>query len=86
MAFGFAGRGAIDKHYESAIDTIFLLTDGTPTNPDGTVASRDRILEATRRWNPNGAITIHTIGVGKGIDVNFLTKLATQNGGRFVQR
>jgi hypothetical protein len=84
-AFGLAGRGANDKYYGSVVDTIFLLTDGKPfltSGPDST----DRILELVRRSNPMKRITIHTIGLGTDIEVDFLRSMATENSGVFVQK
>ncbi len=86
QAFALAGRGAQDKYYKSVVDTIFLLTDGSPTKPDNTPDSTERILESVRRWNPTKHVVIHTIGIGKGLNVNFLQQIAKENGGRFVQQ
>ena len=84
LAFGLAGRGAQDKYYDSGIDTIFLLTDGEPFLPNGK-DSTERILQAVRRMNPYKRITVHTIGLGKKIDADFLRKMATDNNGVFKQ-
>jgi HEAT repeat protein len=84
-AFALAGRGPIDKYYDSAVDTVFLLTDGVPTigpNKDST----QRIEQAVKALNPFKRVVVHTIGLGKGIDVEFLKRLAKDNGGVFVQR
>lgn len=86
QAFALAGRGAQDKYYKSVVDTIFLLTDGSPTKPDNTPDSTERILESVRRWNPTKHVVIHTIGIGKGLNVPFLQQIAKENGGRFVQQ
>ncbi len=84
-AFALAGRGAADKYYDSTVDTIFLLTDGQPFLPGGP-DSTERIIQLVRRENPIKRVTVHTIGLGKGIDADFLRKLASENGGVFVQR
>lgn len=88
MGFSLAGRGAHDRWYDSAIDTLFLLSDGKPTLPKerGKVPADDpeRILAAVRRWNPLGRVMIHTITLGKGQRGGFMKKLAAQNGGRHV--
>jgi len=84
-AFGLAGRGSADKYYDSTVDTIFLLTDGQPSigpNKDSTA----RIEESVRRMNPFKRVTVHTVGLGNGIDADFLRRLATDNAGVFVQR
>ncbi|MEC9046792.1 MAG: hypothetical protein VYA51_02175, partial [Planctomycetota bacterium] len=33
LGFGLAGRGSYDKYYGTELDTVFLLTDGSPTKP-----------------------------------------------------
>ncbi len=82
-AFEIAGRGATDKWYRPAIDTIFFLTDGKPS-PDSEVSDPDRILEAVREWNKLGKIAIHVVCLGEA-DALFLRKLAAQNHGDFAQ-
>ncbi len=82
-SFTLAGRGVRDRYYGVDLDTVFLLTDGTPTRPDGSADQGDRILAAVRRWNPLGRVTIHTIGIGAGLDEQFLAALAAENGGEF---
>ncbi len=84
-AFRLAGRGAHDRYYESAVDTIFLLTDGTPTTNDGQLDSTDRILAAARVWNPQRHVVIHTIGIGRELNASFLHQIAEEHGGRCVQ-
>ncbi len=84
-ALALAGRGSADKYYDSTVDTIFLLTDGQPTigpNPD----DPERVVELVRRMNALKRVTVHTIGLGNGIDDVFLKKLAADNSGVFVQR
>ena len=83
-AFRMAGRGPTDKYYSCVVDTIFLLTDGTPTKTDGTKDSTEKIVEAVRRWNPYQRVIVHTIGIGKQINAGFLRQLAQENGGQFV--
>jgi hypothetical protein len=85
-AIRLAGRGSFDKYYVAGVDTIFLLTDGAPTTPDGRLDSTDRVLEGVRQWNSTGRIVIHTIGIGKDINDVFLKKMAAENHGTFVQQ
>ena len=80
-----AGRGSQDRYYESAVDTIFLLTDGTPTTNDGQPDSTARIFSATRAWNPQGHVVIHTIAIGRDLNASFLRQIADENGGRCVE-
>ena len=84
VSFRFAGRGAHDKYYDLGVDTIFLLTDGTPTTTDGKQDSTEKIIKAVERWNPYRRVVVHTIGIGEKINRPFLERLAADNGGRFV--
>lgn len=85
LAFKMAGMGATDKHYEPAADTIFLLSDGSPTKPDGSLDDWMKIIRAVREWNRLKRITIHAIGVG-GHNAAFMSMLASENNGRYVSR
>lgn len=83
LGFTLVGRGARDKYYGVDIDTVFLLTDGSPTRPDGQLDSTEKILVGVRSWNALKRVTIHTIGIGKGLNEPFLAQLARENGGEF---
>ncbi len=83
MAFDVAGQGSKDKYYGVELDTIFLLTDGSPTKPDGKADSTEKIIEAVREWNVLKRIKIHCIGIGKNINTAFLEQLARENNGEF---
>lgn len=85
VAFELAGQGSKDKYYGVNMDTIFLLTDGSPTKPDGKADSTQKILDAVRDWNALKRITIHAIGIGRGINTGFLQQLASENNGEFRQ-
>jgi hypothetical protein len=84
-AFRVAGMGATDKHYEPVADTIFLLSDGSPTKPDGSLDDWEKIIRAVREWNRLRRIKIHTIGIG-GHNAAFMSTLASENGGTYVAR
>jgi hypothetical protein len=84
-AFRMAGMGLSDKYYEPAVDTIFLLSDGAPTNEDLTDDSPDRILRAVRDWNRLGRVKIHTVGL-KGHSAEFMSALAHENNGIYASR
>ncbi len=83
QGFKLVGRGVRDKYYGVELDTIFLLTDGSPTTPDGKPDSTEKILEAVRGWNPLKRVTIHTIGIGGELNDKFLGQLASDNGGEY---
>jgi hypothetical protein len=71
-------------------DTIFLLTDGAPTSPEGKVEDAkgnpewQRVIEGVRAWNRNKRVVIHAIGIGPEVNSTFLKTLAAENGGTFV--
>lgn len=85
MAFRVAGMGASDKNYGLGADTIFLLSDGSPTKPDGGLDDWEKIIKAVREWNRLKRITIHTIGIGDH-NAAFMSTLANENGGTYVAR
>ena len=59
--------------------TIFLLTDGTPTL--GRITAPDGLLRELERWNRNRHIHLHTIAAGSD-GADFLAELALTNGGQ----
>lgn len=86
-AFRAAGAGAgmsTTGPTNLVADTIFFMTDGTPTA--GKLLDPDRILETVAEWNRTARLTIHTVAVGDECDAKFLEKLARENGGQFVKR
>jgi len=83
-AFRLAGIGAMDKAYESNVDTIFFLTDGRPSV--GEVQDPEEILLRVKDWNRLARIVVHTVGVGQDHDGSFLRRLAEENGGQYTSR
>ena len=63
------------------LDTIFFLSDGRPST--GIYVDRDDILRTVRLINRYRKIVIHTIAIGE-FQKDFLSMLARQNGGQFV--
>ncbi|MGE3163604.1 MAG: VWA domain-containing protein [Planctomycetota bacterium] len=67
------------------VDTIILLSDGSPTIVgEGTIAPIPPILDAIRETNRFKGITIHTLGF-EGSLVSFMKDMAQQNGGVFAK-
>ncbi|MGH7162815.1 MAG: HEAT repeat domain-containing protein, partial [Planctomycetota bacterium] len=92
-AFAIAGArvggGKKSARRETGIDTIFLLSDGAPTDSqmdsEAQLMDPQIILQAVREWNKDLKIVIHTIAVDLQ-DNSFLRMLAAENGGMFVER
>ena len=81
-AFGFTGRGSFDKGYQVTVDTILMLSDGSPTA--GRLQKAGEILDAVRELNQLKRVAIHCIGLGRSVNAGFLRRLATENSGEFV--
>jgi len=82
-AFKVSGVGTVDPHYETSVDTIFLLSDGKPTT--GRLVKSDEIVEEIARLNRLRRVVIHTINFGKDPDgADLLERLARSSGGTFV--
>ncbi len=64
-------------------DAIYLISDGSPTGPNGKVEDPARTLQAVREWNALQRVAIHTIGIGRSHNAIFLRALAEQNGGEY---
>lgn len=74
-------NAALERAFQFRPQTLFLLTDGQPTD-----ASAQAILDRVRQLNGARATRVHTVGLGPDQDAQFLADLAAQNGGRFVER
>ncbi|MSR47721.1 MAG: VWA domain-containing protein [Planctomycetes bacterium] len=83
-AFSITGMGTRDTLYNSAIDTMFFLSDGDATV--GEIQDPLEIRRLVREWNKLSRIRIHTIGVGEAPNVALLYGLAEDSGGQFQKR
>ena len=88
-----AGMGALDKHYDPTVDTIYFISDGAPTNNDMDKPEHqdpEEVLAAVREWNKAGKVVIHAVAVdpkaGGGTFIGFMKRLASENGGQYAQR
>ncbi|MHC5011193.1 MAG: VWA domain-containing protein [Planctomycetota bacterium] len=90
LAFRVAGLGAVDRAYKEVnVDTIVLLSDGAPTDngfPVSEPMETEVLLEHVRGWNAQRRIIVHTIGVDMVEGIEFLQRLAAENGGTYVDR
>jgi hypothetical protein len=80
-ALEVAGRGAQDKNYEVAVDTIFFLSDGRPSYGD--YVDTNDILREVQAANDLRKVVIHTIAIGE-FERSFMERLAQENGGVYV--
>jgi HEAT repeat protein len=83
-AFNVISAGNEEKNLKKGADTLYFMTDGKPTR--GKFLDTEMILREVKRMNETRKITIHTIGVGKDTDPDFLKKLAEQNRGQYIAR
>jgi hypothetical protein len=89
MAFKMAGLGSYDKAYpQVGVDTIFLLSDGAPTDnawPEVKEMDPKEILAHVREWNSQKRVVIHCIGIDNVVQgITFMKDLARENGGTYV--
>ncbi|MCC7061227.1 MAG: HEAT repeat domain-containing protein [Planctomycetes bacterium] len=63
------------------VDTIYVMSDGEPTN--GEVIDPFRIREEVAFWNKHRKIKIHTVAIGSNLEV--LEWLAADSGGKHVK-
>jgi uncharacterized protein YegL len=91
--FRLSGMGVTDKYYDPAVDTIYLISDGAPTDNNmdkPQFMDAKIILEAVREWNRLGRVLIHAVAVDSkaagGAFVQFMKSLAAENGGQYTQR
>ncbi len=92
-AFTLAGMGATDPNYRSGVDTIFLLSDGAPTDqsfPLSKLMDIEKILTAVRQWNNLSKVIIHAIAIDVATQgssfIRFMKQLAEENGGKYIER
>lgn len=78
-----AFRIALKATGEPLVDTVFFMTDGTPTA--GKVQDPKAILEQVAEWNRSARLTLHCIAVGEA-DGGFLEELARIGRGTFLRR
>jgi hypothetical protein len=92
-AFRIGGLGVLDRNYDPSVDTIYLISDGAPTNADmdkPELQDPNIILDAVAAWNSLGKVIIHAVAIdpkaGGGTFIDFMKKLAKRNNGQYVQR
>lgn len=72
-------KGAILAGLDSDAKDLLVLTDGLPTD-----SSPDEILTTVQQRNAQQSHRVSTVGVGDDQAKDFLTRLATENGGKYT--
>ena len=67
---------------DPSVDTIYLLSDGLPNC--GRVPTPEAVLREVRRLNLTRRVVINTIAFGTEEGIDFMKRLAAENGGKFV--
>ena len=75
------GSESYSRDLKSEVDTIYFLSDGSPTV--GKVIDQDEIRAEVKKANKVRKIVIHTIAIGD-FRKNFMKSLAKENGGVYV--
>jgi Mg-chelatase subunit ChlD len=72
-------KGAIMAGLDSEAKDLLVLTDGLPTD-----STPEEILSSVKQRNEGQGHRVSTVGVGDDQAKDFLTQLATQNGGKYT--
>jgi HEAT repeat protein len=82
-AVGLHEKPTLGAQLDPIPDTIYFMTDGTPTR--GEITDTDTILSWMRDVNRFAKVELHIIAMGNmGVDLPFLQRLADENGGTFT--
>jgi HEAT repeat protein len=82
-AVGLHEKPTLGAQLDPIPDTIYFLTDGTPTR--GEITDTDTILSWMRDVNRFAKVELHIIAMGSmGVDLGFLQRLADENFGTFT--
>jgi hypothetical protein len=82
-AVGLHERPTLAADLDPIPDTIYFLTDGTPTR--GEITETETLLSWMRDVNRFAKVDLHVIAMGNvGVDLPFLQRLAAENGGEFI--
>jgi hypothetical protein len=82
-ALGLHERPTIDATLDPIPDTVYFLTDGSPTR--GEITSTPELLSWFADLNRFAKVELHVIALGNlGVDLEFLRALADSGGGDFI--
>ena len=91
-AFAVANRGVSEDQIQPSVDTIFLLSDGAPTDDASDTEAKPMaakvILDAVGEWNRVIKLKIHTIAIDPSLNgstfIALMKGLASRNGGTYT--
>ncbi|MFV1958431.1 MAG: HEAT repeat domain-containing protein [Planctomycetota bacterium] len=82
-ALGLTEASALDSALDPIPDTVYFLTDGSPTR--GEITTADELLSWFENLNRFAKVELHVIAMGNlGVDLPFLRRLAKVGGGQFI--
>lgn len=82
-ALGLHGKTTLDATLDPIPDTVYFLTDGSPTR--GEITATPEILSWFEDLNRFAKVEMHVIALGSlGLDLPFLSQLAKVGGGQFI--
>jgi hypothetical protein len=82
-ALGLLETRTLDASLDPIPDTVYFLTDGSPTR--GEITAADELLSWFENLNRYGKVELHVIAMGNlGVDLPFLQRLAKAGGGQFI--
>jgi hypothetical protein len=82
-ALGLHGKTTLEASLDPIPDTVYFLTDGSPTR--GEITSTPELLSWFQDLNRFAKVELHVIAMGTlGVDLEFLRKLAASGGGEFI--
>jgi HEAT repeat protein len=82
-AIGLHDRDSLEASLDPIPDTVYFLTDGSPTR--GQITDADTLLAWFEFLNRYAKVELHVIAMGNlGVDLGFLQRLAKVGGGEFI--
>jgi HEAT repeat protein len=82
-ALGLHGRESLTASLDPIPDTVYFLTDGSPTR--GEITEADALISWFENLNRYAKVELNVIALGNlGVDLPFLGRLARAGGGEFV--
>ncbi|MCA9316226.1 MAG: VWA domain-containing protein, partial [Planctomycetes bacterium] len=82
-ALGLHEKPSLEATLEDIPDTVYFLTDGSPT--EGEITSTPELLGWFEDINRFGKVKLNVIAFGSlGVDLTFLRALAQVGGGDFI--